>query len=83
VVQLIFSALGHHCNCQLLNDSLHVAALKCRTEVFNWLLPQTHSTDADYMRWDLVQASARGDVTRVTQLVNMIGPDVTDVMSHA
>jgi hypothetical protein len=30
----------------------------------------------------LVQASARGDLTRVTQLVNTIGPDVTDVMSH-
>jgi hypothetical protein len=48
-----------------------------------WLLPLTHPTDADYMRWDLVQASARGDLTRVTQLVNMIGRDVTDVMSHA
>jgi hypothetical protein len=35
------------------------------------------------MRWNLVLASARGDLTRVTQLVNTIGPDVTDVMSHA
>jgi hypothetical protein len=49
----------------------------------NWLLPLTHPTHADYMRWDLVQASARGDLTLVTQLVNTIGRDVTDVMSHA
>jgi ankyrin repeat protein len=35
------------------------------------------------MRWDLVQASARGDLTRVTQLVNTIRSDVTDVVSHA
>jgi ankyrin repeat protein len=35
------------------------------------------------MRWDLVQASACGDLTRVTQLVDTIGRDVTDVMSHA
>jgi hypothetical protein len=83
VVQLIVSTLGHHCNTQLLDDCLHVAALRCHTEVVNWLLPLTHPTDADYMRWDLVQASARGDLTRVTQLVNTIGPDVTDVMSHA
>jgi hypothetical protein len=83
VVQLIVSTLGHHCNSQLLNDCLHVAASQCHTEVVNWLLPLTHPTDADYMRWDLVQASARGDLTRVTQLVNTIGRDVTDVMSHA
>jgi ankyrin repeat protein len=80
VVQLI---VGHRCNIQLLDDCLHLAASWCHTEVVNWLLPLTHPTDADYMRWDLVQASARGDMTRVTQLVNTIGRDVTDVMSHA
>jgi ankyrin repeat protein len=83
VVQLIVSTLGHHCNTQLLDDCLHVAAIGCRTEVVNWLLRLTHPTDADYMRWDLVQASARGDLTRVTRLVNTMGRDVTDVMSHA
>ena len=83
VVQLIVSTLGHRCNTQLLDGCLHFAAMRCHTEVVKWLLPLTHPTDADYMRWDLVQASARGDLTCVTQLVNMIGPDVTDVMSHA
>jgi hypothetical protein len=60
-----------------------VAALQCRTEVVKWLLPLTRPTDADYMRCNLVLASARGDLTCVTQLVNNIGRDVTDVMSHA
>jgi ankyrin repeat protein len=83
VVQLIVNALGHDCNSQLLNDSLHLAVLRNHAEIVNWLLPLTHPTDADCMRWDLVQASARGDLKRVTQLVNTIGPDVTDVMSHA
>jgi hypothetical protein len=35
------------------------------------------------MRWDLVLASARDDLTCITQKVNTIGRDVTDVMSHA
>jgi hypothetical protein len=83
VVQLIVSTLGHHCNSQLLDDCLHFAAIRCYSEMVNWLLPLTHPTDADYMRWDLVQASARGDLTRVTQLVDTIGRDVTDVTSHA
>jgi ankyrin repeat protein len=82
VVQLIVSTLGHRCNSQLLDVCLHLAASRCRTEVVNWLLPLTHPTDADYMRWNLVQASARGDLTRVTQLVNTIGRDVTDEISH-
>jgi ankyrin repeat protein len=83
LVQLIVRTLGPHCNSQLLNDHLHIAALHRQTEVVDWLIPLTHPTDADYMRWDLVQASARGDLTRVTQLVNTIGRDVTDVMSYA
>jgi ankyrin repeat protein len=84
VVQLIVSTLGHHCNSQLLDDCLHVAALHSHTKVVKWLLRLTHPTDVDYiMRWDLVQASARGDLTRVTQLVNTIGRHVNDVMSHA
>jgi ankyrin repeat protein len=83
VVQLIVSTLGHRCNTQLLNDCLHWTALRSHTEVVNWLLPLTHPTDTDYIRWDLVQASARGVLTRVTQLVDTIGRDVTDVMSHA
>jgi ankyrin repeat protein len=83
VVQLIVSTLGHHCGSQLLDDSLHVAAIECHTEVVNWLLPLTYPTDTDYIRWDLVQASARGDLTRVTLMVSTIGRNVTDVMSHA
>jgi ankyrin repeat protein len=83
VVQLIASTRKHNCNTQLLNESLHIAASRCHTEVMNWLLPLTHPTDADYMRWDLVQACARDNLTRITQLVNTIGRDVTDVMSHA
>jgi hypothetical protein len=84
VVQLIVSTLGHRCNTQLLDECLHVAASQSHTKVVKWLLPLTHPTDADYLRWNLVQASARGDLTRrVTQLVNTIGPDDTDVMSYA
>jgi hypothetical protein len=33
VVQLIVSSLGHHCNAQLLDDFLHVAASHCHTDV--------------------------------------------------
>jgi ankyrin repeat protein len=83
VVQLIVRTLGHHCNTQLLDDCLHLAASRRHTEMVKWLLPLTHPTDADRMRWDLVQASARGSLTRVKRLVNDIGRDVTDVMSHA
>jgi ankyrin repeat protein len=84
VVQLIVRTLGHHCNTQLLDDCLHYAALKSNTDVGNLLLPLTNPTDADYMRWDLVQACARcGDLTRVKQFVYRVGPNVTDVMSHA
>jgi hypothetical protein len=83
VVQLIVITLGHHCNSLVLNDSLQLAALHCHTEVVKWILPLTHPTDDDYMRWDLILKSARGDLTRVTQLlVNKIGANVTDVMSH-
>jgi hypothetical protein len=66
VVQLIVSTLGHYCDSQLLNKSLRTAVSRCSTKVVNWLLPLTYPTDADYKRWDLVQASARGDLTRVT-----------------
>jgi ankyrin repeat protein len=83
VVQLIVSTLGHHCNSQLLYDCLHMAALHCHTNVVKWLLSLTHPTDGDYMMWDLVQATARGDLKCVTQLVNTLGRDVTDVMSYA
>jgi hypothetical protein len=52
--------------------------------VVNCLIPLTHPTDADYMRWDLVQASARNDLTCATQLLgNKIEPDVSDVISDA
>jgi hypothetical protein len=44
VVQLIVSTLGHHCNTQLLNDSLRTAVSRCHAEVMNWLLPLTHPT---------------------------------------
>jgi ankyrin repeat protein len=83
VVQLIVSTLGQNCNSQLLEHILFYAALRCRTEVVNWLLSLTRPTDADYMRCNLILASARGDLTCVTQLVNNIGRDVTDVMSQA
>jgi ankyrin repeat protein len=83
LVQLTVRALGRHCNIHVLNGSLHTAASRCHSEVVDWLLPLTHPTDADQMRYNLVQASARGDLTRVTQLVNTIGSDVTDVMSYA
>jgi hypothetical protein len=36
VVQLIVSTFGHHCNSQLLDNCLHVAASRYRTEVVNW-----------------------------------------------
>jgi ankyrin repeat protein len=83
VVRLIVSTFGHHGNSELFNESLHAAASRCHTKVVNWLQSQTNPPDADFVRWDLVLESARGDLTRVTQLVNTIGPDVTDVMSHA
>jgi ankyrin repeat protein len=83
LVQLTVRALGRHCNIHVLNGSLHTAASRCHSEVVDWLLRLTHPTDADHLRYNLVQASARGDLTRVTQLVDTIGPDVTDVMSYA
>jgi hypothetical protein len=72
VMQLIVSTLVHHCNTQLLDDCLHLAVLQSQSEIMHRLLPLTHPTDANYMKWDLVQASARGDWSRITQLVNKI-----------
>jgi ankyrin repeat protein len=83
VVQLIVSTHGHHCSSQLLDGYLLVATLHCHTKVVNWLLPLTHPTHADYRRWNLVLASARGDFKRVKKLVNKIGCDVTDVITYA
>jgi ankyrin repeat protein len=83
LVQLIVSTLGHHYDSQLLHNCLHLAAIRCHTEVVNWLLPLTNPTDADYVRYNLVLTSARGDLTHVTQLVIKIGPNATDEMSHA
>lgn len=82
VVKLLIDKLGHHFDTQMRSDLLHFAVLQCNAEMIDWLLTVTGLTAADAMAWQLVAASARGDLTAVTQAVNDTAV-VTDVMSHA
>lgn len=81
VVQLLINELPNQY--RDFSDLLHAAASRGHFQVVDWLLPLTQPADADYLRWNLVVASAMGDLKATNDLVKKVGADVEVVMSHA
>lgn len=64
MAQLLVTKLGSYFGTRMHDQMLGVATAYGKTDVLNWLLGLTHLISAaDTMRWSLMAASARGDVT--------------------
>lgn len=84
VAQLLVTKLGSYFDTHMHDRMLGVATVYGKTDVLNWLLGLTHLIPAaDTIRWSLMAASARGDLTTVKKVVHMIGADVSETMGEA